>query len=140
MSSTECLGSSIYVLHVFCSIKLVSCVGLFSYLKVFFDMYGSLLRYECRVWSAMAPVSITHVFCIYQVGLVCRSLFICTGLFSYVQVSFHMYRSLFICTGLFSYVQVCFHMYRSLFICIGLFQRIIERVTVEYGVPWLKYL
>ena len=51
-------------------------------------------------------------------SLVSRSLFIYIGLFSYIQVSFHIYTSLFIYLGLHSYIQVSFHVYRSLFIYI----------------------
>jgi len=55
------------------------CIGLFSYASVSFDVcvyvYGKLLLQQQKVGQE-------------------------EGLFSYVEVSFHMHRSLFICTSL----------------------------------------
>ena len=95
---------------------------------VFFHTYRSLLWFHFFVVSLLRGVFMcigllsSSLYSYIQVSFhMFGSLFIRLGLFSYVQVSLHMFRSLFIRLGLFSYVQVSIHMFRSLFICLGLF-------------------
>jgi len=67
--------------------------------------------YQCRgVYLGVESIYVsfvTHTHDRDSVCLLCRSLFICIRLFSYVYVSFHMYTSLFICIRLFCDTHMC---------------------------------